>query len=65
MYLDTRQAASHLNVSPQFLEKARHFGDGPQYHALTPRCIRYRRDDLDAWAAKNRRTCTRDEPEAA
>lgn len=61
MYLDTKQAAKHLNVSPQFLEKARHFGDGPAYHALTSRCIRYTRDDLDAYAEARRRTCTRDE----
>jgi hypothetical protein len=63
-YLDTRQAAAHLNVSTQFLEKARHFGEGPIYHAFTARCIRYLVDDLDAWAADRRRNSTK-ESEAA
>ena len=65
MYLDTKQAADHLGVSRQFLEKARHFGNGPVHYALTPRCIRYTREDLDAYAEAGRRTCTRGEPEAA
>jgi len=52
-FLNTKTAAAYLGVSPQFLEIARHRGEGPAYSRLT-RQIRYQRDDLDGWMNKRR-----------
>ena len=51
-YLDTSQAASHLGVSRQFLEKLRHTGGGPEFIRVTKRCIRYECAALDQWMAE-------------
>jgi len=48
-YTNTRGAASHLSCSESYLEKARVVGDGPRY-VKVGRAVRYRIDDLDAWA---------------
>lgn len=48
-YLTTLQAAKWLNVSKSFLDKARHGGRGPKA-LLFGRAVRYRMDDLNAWA---------------
>ncbi len=58
-YLNTTEAAEYLGVSPQFLEGARHRGEGPPYSRLVRR-VKYIRTDLDAWMQKRR--C---DPEAA
>ncbi len=50
--LNTQGAASYLAVSPRSLEAWRLTGEGPQYCRLTARAIRYRVEDLDAWAAE-------------
>jgi excisionase family DNA binding protein len=49
-YLTPIEAAEYLRVSRQYLQIARHRGDGsgPSYIKLA-RAIRYRRDALDAW----------------
>ena len=49
-YLTTREAATYLKLSRQFLEGARYRGDGsgPAYIKLE-RAVRYRRSVLDAW----------------
>jgi len=52
-FLDTKEAAAYLSVSRQFLEIARHKGEGPPFTRLT-RQIRYQREDLDAWMNKRR-----------
>jgi hypothetical protein len=51
-YLTTIEAAAYVKLSRQFLEGARHRGDGsgPAYIKLD-RAVRYRRDALDAWMA--------------
>jgi excisionase family DNA binding protein len=53
-YLTTIEAASYLKLSRQYLEIARHRGDGsgPPYIKLA-RSVRYRRSALDAWMAKH------------
>jgi predicted DNA-binding transcriptional regulator AlpA len=56
-YLDTIQCASYLGLSRQFLEIARHKGDGPPYVKLA-RAVRYRREDLDDWMAQHLRQHT-------
>jgi predicted DNA-binding transcriptional regulator AlpA len=47
-YFNTKQAASYLNLSHQYLEIARHKGGGPQYIKLA-KAVRYRQEDLDVW----------------
>ena len=67
-YFDTKEAAAHLGVSRQFLEKLRHTGGGPEYIHVTKRCIRYERAVLDAWMAGRTATAVadyRDDAEAA
>ncbi len=67
-YLNTTEAAAHLGVSRQFLEKLRHTGGGAEYIRVTKRCIRYERAALDAWMAARTATAVadyRDDAEAA
>ena len=58
-YLNTKQAATHLGLSTQYMEIARHKGDGPQYIKLA-KAVRYRVEDLDAWMADHIRKHTAD-----
>lgn len=53
-YLTTSEAAEYLKLSRQFLEAARHRGDGsgPPYIKLR-RAVRYRLSGLDAWMNKH------------
>ena len=59
-FLSTRKAAAALGLSPRTLDRYRETGKGPAYHRFGQRIV-YRRDDLDAWAAK-RRVPAADEP---
>jgi hypothetical protein len=56
-YLTTVEAAAYLKLSRQFLEIARHRGDGsgPDYIKLD-RAVRYRRSALDAWMNSHNRS---------
>ena len=56
-FLDTSAAAAWLGLSPRTLEGYRVRGGGPAFHRFGNR-VRYRRSDLDAWAAKRRATTT-------
>lgn len=47
-YLDTKTAATYLDLSRQYLEIGRHAGYGPPYVKLA-RAVRYRKSDLDGW----------------
>ncbi len=47
-FLTTAEAADYLRLSRQFLEIARHRGDGPPYIKLA-RGVRYHRPSLDQW----------------
>ncbi len=53
-YLTTIQAAAYLGLSRQYLEIARHKGEGMPFVKLS-RCVRYKRSDLDAYMAARRR----------
>ena len=55
------QAASYLNVSPQFLRLSRHYGNRPGHAEGPPfiklgggRSIRYLKTDLDDWMYSHR-----------
>ncbi len=64
----TVEAAFLLGLSPRTLEALRLRGGGPPYIQVTPKAVRYRRRDLDAWLDARRRKSTSDpwpsEPEA-
>ena len=49
-YVDTREAAEQLGLSPSTLARYRITGAGPRYYRFGG-CVRYRGDDLEAWAA--------------
>ncbi len=53
-YLTTTEAANYLRMSKQFLEIARHRGDGPPYVKLS-RAVRYHRPSLDKWMLERQR----------
>ena len=52
-FMDTRHAAAVLGLSHRTLEGYRVSGGGPDFHRFGNR-VRYRRSDLDAWAAARR-----------
>ena len=56
-FLDTRRAAAYLGLSPRTPDGYRVSGAGPAFHRFGSR-VRYRRSDLDAWAAERRTTTT-------
>ena len=56
-FFDTRRAAAYLGLSRRTLDGYRVSGDGPAFHRFGNR-VRYRRADLDAWAARRRATTT-------
>ena len=51
--LDENMAAEYLKTKPRTLRLWRHSRALP-YLAVTPRVIRYRRSDIDAWLARTR-----------
>ena len=51
-YLTTMEAAEKLKMSASTLSKLRSAGTGPPYTKLNS-TVRYRVEDLDAWAAGN------------
>ncbi|MDE0407757.1 MAG: helix-turn-helix domain-containing protein [Alphaproteobacteria bacterium] len=56
-YLDTKQAAAYLGLSPKTLVKMRVTGGGPRYAKVGRRVI-YDVADLDSWVEKRKRRFT-------
>ena len=50
--LSTKEVASWLGCSPQWLEVGRFRGYGPKFCRLNPKRIRYRRGDIRAWLSE-------------
>ena len=48
-YLDNRQAAHYLKLSPRTLDRLRLTGDGPRFRKFGRRVI-YAIEDLEIWA---------------
>lgn len=52
------QACDHLQMSRGALAQLRYTGNGPQYLALTPKTIRYKKEWIDDWVAASARMGT-------
>lgn len=52
------EAASLIGLTPRFLQVRRYRGGGPPFVRISHRCVRYRPEDLKAWAAEHLRTST-------
>ncbi len=62
-YLNTREAAAWLSLSPRTLDRYRVSGDGPVFHRFGGR-VRYLVADLETWASARRRVSTSDDGRA-
>lgn len=60
LLMDEKQAATLLGFSERTLQSWRCRGGGPPFIRVSARCIRYRREDLEAWVEANRRISTSD-----
>jgi predicted DNA-binding transcriptional regulator AlpA len=49
-YVDDRAAADLLGLSRSYMRQLRVKGGGPRYSKLSAKAIRYRVEDLHAWA---------------
>jgi hypothetical protein len=58
--IDEKLAAEFLTLSRRTMQGFRYRGGGPEYFALSSRCVRYRRIDLRHWAEGHLRTSTSD-----
>lgn len=54
------EAAKFLGFTPSFMQTRRYKGGGPKFVRISARAIRYRLEDLEAWAAERLRTSTSD-----
>lgn len=63
--LHTSEAAYLLGLSNRTVEALRLRGGGPPFVAVTPKAIRYRRRDIDAFIEERLRTSTSDPGPAA
>ena len=59
VYLDTREAAAFLGLSPRTLDRYRVTGEGPEFFRFGTR-IRYLKSDVAAWASIRRVRSTSD-----
>lgn len=50
--------AEELGVSIAWLAQRRYMGDGPPFTRLSPRKVRYRRAEVDAWLIDRTETKT-------
>lgn len=58
VYLSRDDAAAYLGISKSYMAGLAVRGGGPAMCRLAPRLVRYRRSDLDAWAATRLRRST-------
>ena len=55
-----KETAKHIGFDARTLQSWRMKGTGPQYVQISPRCIRYRPEDIDAWIEERLRRSTSD-----
>ncbi len=56
--LTEKEAAEWARMAPRTLQLWRQRGEGPRFVRISARCIRYRLEDLKAWAAERVRSNT-------
>ena len=49
-WLNTEEAARYLGARPGTLKNWRHRGEGPRYHVVNRRLVRYHQAELDDFA---------------
>ena len=54
-WMDTEEAAGYLGAKAGTLKNWRHRGEGPKYHVVNRRLVRYHESDLDAFALRGTR----------
>lgn len=59
--LTEQEAAQAIGLTPRFLIERRRTGDGPPFVKISTRCVRYRPEDIRAWASERLRTSTSDD----
>lgn len=59
--LTEKEAAERIGFSPRFLQERRWKGAGPRFVRVSARAVRYRPEDLEAWAESLLRTSTSDD----
>lgn len=62
--LTEEEAARAIGFTTRFLQNRRLRGDGPAFVRVSARAVRYRPEDLEAWAAARVATSTSDTGEA-
>ena len=60
LLLTEEEAADLTGFTPRFFQERRYKGDGPQFVRISARAVRYRIEDLEAWARDRLRTSTSD-----
>jgi predicted DNA-binding transcriptional regulator AlpA len=60
LLVDERAAADALGLTPRTLQAWRARGEGPPHVRVSSRCVRYRPQDLEDWAAERVRSSTSD-----
>jgi excisionase family DNA binding protein len=56
--LTEQEAADAIGLKPRTLQQWRLKGGGPRFVRVSGRCVRYRPEDLEAWAAERVRGST-------
>ncbi len=57
-YLDTREAAKLVRLSPRTLERLRTTGAGPAFSKAGSKIVIYSRLDIETWLSQRRVTST-------
>ncbi|HPP03131.1 MAG TPA: helix-turn-helix domain-containing protein, partial [bacterium] len=60
VWVNEKQAAKIMGVSPRSLQAWRLRGGGPAFVRVSKRCIRYRLADIQAWAGERLARSTSD-----
>ena len=58
--LTEKEAAAALGFTTRFLQNRRYTGGGPKFVRISARAVRYRVQDIEAFAADRLRTSTSD-----
>lgn len=63
--MSVKEVAAMTGLTEDFFSKLRSVGGGPIFYKISAKCVRYHRNDVEAWLDERRRTSTFDERVAA